>query len=95
MIPELPPNAEIPAIADNEPHINAIDAGISDKLNRLTDNGSYERFRFIKNDLNNYSVNRDEFQILDKTLKLDEEEYEISPNFFEVFIPRNNISVNN
>ena len=88
MIPELP--EEIPAILDNEPQINAIDGGISDKLNRITNNGSYTKFNFIKNDLNNYSVNEKPFQVVDKKLKFDIKEYEISPNFFELFRPKIN-----
>ena len=64
MLPELP--EEMPAIPDNEVQINAIDGGISDKLNRITNNGSYAKFNFIKNDLNNYSINEKPFQIVDK-----------------------------
>ena len=90
MIPELPD--EIPAILDNEPQINAIDAAISDKLNRISNNGAYAKFKFVKNDLNNYSVNEKPFQIIDKILKFDNKEYEISPNFFELFRPKNKIS---
>ena len=91
MLQELP--EEMPAIADNELQINAIDGGISDKLNRLTNNGSYSKFNFIKNDLNNYSINENPFQIVDKKLKFDNKEYEISPNFFELFRPKNKICV--
>ena len=88
MLPELP--EEMPAIPDNEVQINAIDAGISDKLNRITDKGSYDKFNFIKKDLNNYSINKKPFQIVDKKLKFDNKEYEISPNFFKIFRPRIN-----
>ena len=72
MLPELP--EEMPATPDNEVQINAIDGGISDKLNRITDKGSYAKFIFIKNDLNNYSVNEKPFQIIDKKLKFDNKE---------------------
>ena len=49
MIPELPPNAENPAIADNEPQINAIDADISDSIISLLNIDSrYKRFNFKK-----------------------------------------------
>ena len=88
MIPELP--EEMPTILDNR--INAIDAAISDKLNRISNNGAYAKFIFIKNDLNNYSINEKPFQIIDKKLKFDNKEYEISPNFFELFRPKNKIS---
>ena len=93
MLPELP--EEMPAIANNELQINAIDGGISDKLNRITDRGSYAKFNFIKIDLNNYSVNEKPFQIIGKKLKFDNKEYEISPNFFELFKPNNKITANN
>ena len=88
IIPELP--EEIPAILDNEPQINAIDGHISDKLNRKTNNGSYAKFNFIKKDLNNYSINEKPFQIVDIKLKFDDKEYEISPDFFELFRPKIN-----
>ena len=93
MLPELP--EEMPAIPDKEVQIYAIDGGISDKLNRITDKGSYAKFNFIKNDLNNYSINEKPFQIIDKKLKFDNKEYEISPNFFELFRPNNKITANN
>ena len=81
MIPDLPET--IPTIEDNR--INAIDSDISDNLNRLTNKGSYPKFKFIKNDLNNYSINGKPFQIDDKKLKFHNNEYEISPRFFELF----------
>ena len=89
------PNAQIPAIEDDEPHIIGVDPYISTKLNRFTDNGSYISFEFIQNDLNNYTINDKPFKIENNVLKFDDKVYEVTPNFLTSFKTGNTVSVLN
>ena len=63
--------------------IMAIDVEISDSFSALLGNENTQKnFKFIKNDFYNYFVNDQPFKIVDRKIKFDESEYQITLFFF-------------
>ena len=84
------------SIEDEEnSNIRSIDSEISDKISALLNSeNTHAKIKFKKQDFNNYSINSNPFQIFDDKLIFNDNEYTVSPYFFNIFLTNNKIDVN-
>ena len=60
-----------------------------ESLSHKINPNSLSNFKFTKTDINNYEVNNKPFKIIDNKLIFGENEIEITPSFFNLFIKNN------
>ena len=60
-----------------------MDGDISDKISALlNEDNTHAKFKFTKENFNNYKVNENPFKIIDNKIKFNDLEFEITPFFF-------------
>ena len=66
-------------------NIFSIDGDISDKISALlNEDNTHAKFKFIKENFNNYKVNENPFKIIDNKIKFNDLEFEITPLFLQL-----------
>ena len=71
-------------------NIFSIDGDISDKFSALlNEDNTHAKFKFTKENFNNYKVNENPFKIIDNTIKFNDLEFEITPLFLQLFMRSN------
>ena len=71
-------------------NIFSMDGDISDKISTLlNEDNTHARFKFTKENFNNYKVNENPFKIIDNKIKFNDLEFEITPLFLQLFMRGN------
>ena len=71
-------------------NIFSMDGGIFDKISALlNEDNTHAKFKFIKENFNNYKVNEIPFKIIDNKIKFNDFEFEITPPFLQLFMRGN------
>ena len=67
-----------------------MDGDISDKISALLNSdNTHAKFKFTKENFNNYKVNENPFKIIDNKIKFNDLEFEITPLFLQLFMSGN------
>ena len=71
-------------------NIFSMDGDISDKISALLNSdNTHAKFKFTKENFNNYKVNENPFKIIDNKIKFNDLEFEITPLFLQLFMSGN------
>ena len=81
---------EGPSEDEDTPNIFSMDGDISDKISALlNEDNTHAKFKFTKENFNNYKVNENPFKIIDNKIELNDLEFEITPLFLQLFMRSN------
>ena len=81
---------EGPSEDEDTPNIFSMDGDISDKISALlNEDNTHAKFKFTKENFNNYKVNENPFKIIDNKIKFNDLEFEITPLFLQLFMRSN------
>ena len=81
---------EGPSEDEDTPNLFSIDGDISDKISALlNEDNTHTKFKFTKENFNNYKVNENPFKIIDNKIKFNNLEFEITPLFLQLFMSGN------
>ena len=71
-------------------NIFSMDGDISDKISALlNEDNTHAKFKFTKENFNNYKVNENPFKIIDNKIKFNDLQFEITPLFLHLFMRSN------
>ena len=81
---------EGPSEDEDTPNIFSMDGDISDKISALlNEDNTHAKFKFTKENFNNYKVNENPFKIIENKIKFNDLEFEITPLFLQLFMRSN------
>ena len=81
---------EGPSEAEVSQNIVSMDGDISDKISALlNEDNTHAKFKFTKENFNNYKVNENPFKVLDNRIEFNDLEFEITPFFLQLFLRSN------
>ena len=81
---------EGPSEDEDTQNIVSMDGDISDNISALLNkDNTHARFKFTKENFNNYKVNENPFKIIDNKIKFNDLEFEITPLFLQLFMRSN------